>query len=345
MEGDVEMKKGSKSRLSIILVLLLALIIPTGCGQATTTTAPEQGSTYPDHNIRLITGQGAGSSEDLAIRVVAPALSQALGQTVVPESMPGSGGRVGRSFVYKSKADGYTLGILGQPSYSLGKLLYDGEYDVTNTTYLYQIIEDYGVVLVKKDGRYKTFQDLLDASKKQQLVISTDAGMGSTQHLQSVLMKQITGIDFRLVPFESDGETLAGLVGDKVDAAMFTGTSNIVGYPDQVVPIVVFADERVKNLPDVPTFKELGFDVPSVTISNGIVAPPDLPADVKQKLVDSLEKVVKDPEVISMAEKAGLAWNVVGPEEYEKKVKEIYADMESTYVPLMKKDMEEAAKK
>ena len=157
-------------------------------------------------------------------------------------------------------------------------------------------------VAVPVDSPIQTIDDFMKASN---LKIS-GSGVGTNGHLASALLKDKAGVSLTYIPFEGGPEAINAVLGKQVDATV----ANIVGAvplaeSGQLRLVGVFGTERDSRFPDVPTFAESGYPDVAFDVEVGIVGPPNMPEDVLKVLRDGISKVVNDPEVATVAVKAG----------------------------------------
>lgn len=331
--------KRTKGFIGILLVAALVGLAVAGCGGS----SGQKASAYPDHAIKLVVTHGPGSTTDMAARLVAEYLQKYLKQPIVVENREGAGGRVARAEVFKAKADGYTLLATGFPSTQLGELLFKGDYKTAEFSYIYNFIgDDFGVLYVAKDSPYKTFQDLLNASKTKKVVVAVSS-LGAGDHLGSLLLREKAGFQHQMVPFEA-GQMAMAVIGHQVDAGM-DSIGGIATRTD-VRPLLVLSGEskRSELLPDVPTAGELGFKDVEVAFRIGLVGPPGLPNEVVKVLSDAMDQVMKDPQFVEAAKKASMMVEGMPPDQFKGMVMNMYNTVQSL-VPMMQQDMQKIGTK
>lgn len=297
---------------------------------------------FPDKPITVYVGYRAGGSTDVVARAFAPFLSKHLnGVPVVVKNMPGAGASIALRYVYKQAPDGYTLVILMLPSYA-SRFLFakPSGYDLKKFTLLHGIGGgDGNGIMVPYNSKYKTFKDLLAASKKEPLTLASTAP-GSNSWVLGTLLKQEAGFKSFYVNFKSGRTATMAVVGGHVSA----GIASTINFHDlirekKIIGLGVSTPKRLPYLPDVPTFVELGFPkVVSIT-SSSIMAPPDLPANIKKILIDAASKAANDSKFREIAEKTGF---IVSPDPPEQVRKTLLSAFEQIGKILKK---EEAAKK
>jgi tripartite-type tricarboxylate transporter receptor subunit TctC len=277
---------------------------------------PEKGKT-----IRMIITHGVGGSVDLPARAIAPYLEKYLGATIVPENMEGAGGRRAMEFAFAAPPDGYTIVVSAFPSRLIGELLYpESKYKMKDFVHLGAWLGgDFRTIIVAKDSPFKTFADLLNASKTRKLKASGGGGLGSTSQLQTVFLTQKVGLNADFIPYESSAEMLSSVVGGHVDFGL-SQISSSARYAQQgdVRILAIHAPKRQPSIPDVPTLEELGYKGVVIPYGVGAWAPPGTPKEIQQKYGDAILKACKDPEFVAWAQKTTTLLDPMGPDEFLK---------------------------
>tara|TARA_R110000850_G_scaffold142221_4_gene264283 strand:+ start:649 stop:1590 length:942 start_codon:yes stop_codon:yes gene_type:complete len=261
---------------------------------------------YPEKPIEVIVGYSAGGGTDVMARTVAQFLEQELGDgaSVVVKNMPGAGGQIGFTEVAKAAPDGYTLGTFNLPAALALTKDRPADYDVNSFTYLANFVEDPNTITVAASSQFETLGELLDAAKADPGAITLGlSSLGGNDHFGANMMAAASGAEFTLVPFKGASNARTAIMGGHVAAGTMTlgQTSN---FPDELHVLAVLADERSPFRPDVPTAKELGYDVQMSSL-RGIVAPAGLDAATADQLRAALTAVNETPEFQAMMEEQG----------------------------------------
>jgi tripartite-type tricarboxylate transporter receptor subunit TctC len=278
-----------KKMITTIMVVTFAIVFLVGTASA---------ENFPNKPIRMILTHGAGGSVDKAGRTIAPYLQKYLGVNVIPENMTGAGGRRAMNYVFeKAEKDGYTIVVSAHPSRVIGHLLYQksAKYDMREFIHLGQWTKAPRVVGANKN-LFTSFKQLIDESKKRQLTCGVGGGMGSSGHIQAVLLKTEVGINLRIVPFEGGAQVNSAILGKKIDFCVWniSDAENVAGT-DAVI-LAVQSDERFSTLPNVPSTTELGYDAAATVTGEAAWAPPGTPADRVKILADAIKKSFDDPD-------------------------------------------------
>jgi tripartite-type tricarboxylate transporter receptor subunit TctC len=275
---------------------------------------------YPNKPIRIIVPFAPGGNVDITARLVAPGLSEALGQPVVVENKPGAGGTIGADQVAKSPPDGYTLLMGSNSTFSVAPSLYPkNPYDPLKDFAPVVMIASAPFILVTNPAAsYKTVHELVARAKENpgKLTMSS-AGTGSSNHLVGELFQEISGARFTHIPYKGSGQALTDLMGGQVDLhfdQITSASSHIQG--GKLKGLMVTAPQRVAMLPEVPTAAEAGYARFLATNVTGLIAPAGTPRDVIDRIAAATRKVIAQPAVKEKF--AGLGAEAVGgtPEQF-----------------------------
>ena len=269
------------------LAAVLALASPTALAQAA----------YPSRAINLIVPWPPGGSTDRHLRALAELASKHLGQTIVILNQPGGGGTTGPGNMgLSAKPDGYTIaqfpmGMLRIPH--MQKTAWNPTADFTPiigvTGYTFGLV-------VKADSPYKTFNDYIAAARKQPGKIDYGStGIGTSPHLLIEEVADVAKVELNHIPFKGNADNMQAVMGGHVMAASdATGWDKFVDG-GQMRLLVTFGDARTKSWPNVPTAKELGYNV----VGNspyGLVGPKGMDPAVVKTLHDAFKKAMDEPQ-------------------------------------------------
>jgi len=285
--------------------------------------APGSAQDYPAQPITVIVGFGPGGATDTLARIVAKYSDKYLGQPMVINNMPGANTEISLVALKKAAPDGYTLCTINIPHALSNILMRETQYEMDDFKYLANFVVDPGLIGVRADDdRFKTLDDLIKYAKANPGKTTwATSGIGSDDHIAANMFEVATGVKVRVVPYKSDAEILAAVLGGHVDVGGF----NVGNAAEQVLAgkiraLGVMAEKRYPDLPDVPTLKEQGYDVISDS-SRGIVAPKGIPDEVAQKLGDAFRKISQDPEFVEDMRKAVQPMDVKILNEYDAYIK------------------------
>jgi tripartite-type tricarboxylate transporter receptor subunit TctC len=254
---------------------------------------------YPTRPIRMIVPFVAGGGTDLLARLVAPRLSELLGQQIVVDNRGGAGSVLGTQILSKSLPDGYTIGMMDtafaiNPGFA-DKLPYDAERDFTFVA----IIATSPTVLVTHPGlKVRTLQELITAAKNNPgKITGASAGVGSSSHLTVAMLNAAAKINLLHVPFKGAGAAILDVMGGHTDLTFVVpGTVMPQIQAGTLIPLALTGKKSFPQLPAVPTFGAAGFPTVNPEAFRFIAAPGELPAAVNKKLTTALNTVMNVPE-------------------------------------------------
>jgi len=308
------------TRLRLILPLLaLAALVAGVPVQPAAAQEP-----YPSRPISLVVPFPPGGVADLTARPVAAAIEKALRQPVGVVNKTGAAGAVGMQFVATSKPDGYTL-LLALSSISIipeaDKLFgRPPAFTVDQFAPVALISADPTILVVRTESPWKTAKEFIEDAKKRPNQISySSSGIYGTLHMAMELLSHAAGIKLRHVPYAGAGPALTALLGGHVDA-LASGPSVILPQikAGKLRPLAGWGDKRVASLPDVPTFKELGYPEAEFYIWAGLFAPKGTPEPALRTLREAARAGVADPDFKSAMDKLDTPIAFKQGEEFQK---------------------------
>ena len=244
----------------------------------------------------------AGSSADVTARLLADGMSRELGQRVLVVNRPGAGGAIGYKYVASQKADGYAL---VWNSNSISTTHHSGQlaFDYKAFDAVARVLSESVVLAVRADTKTSTLKELVAEAKRKPKSISVGhSGIGSHTHISLVSLFSAAGAEVNEVPFGA-AQVVPSLLGGHVDAVVqFPGALAGPIKQGQVKLLATLTQSRDPAWPDVPTARELGFDV-ALDAWRGIAVPRGTPAEVVSKLENSIRKTVESAEFGSAAAK------------------------------------------
>jgi len=280
-----------KSKLVLGVLVVLACVMVGGAAFAS----------YPAKQITVLQGFKPGGGSDTLAQLTQPYLEKVIGQSFINQYIPGATGAIAWTQLAKtSKKDGYTISITNTPMLQTNYIMNpEITYNITELEPLANVITDPGIIVVGKDSPYKTVQDFMNAAKENPGKITVgNSGVGGDDFFTTLIVEKATGLKFQMIPFEGDGPSWQAAMGGKIDASF----NNLgITYPQikagNLVPLALFAEKRYELLPDVPTLKELGYNVVSGS-SRGYSAPKGIPEEAKNALVEAFRKMAEMPEFV-----------------------------------------------
>ena len=256
---------------------------------------------YPNRHISMVVPFPPSGIADLTGRPTAFAMEKALKQRIIIENRAGAGGAIGMAYVANAKPDGYTI-MMALSSISIlpeAEKLFERKppYQMNQFAPIALISADPTVLVVRADSPWKNVKDLVEDAKRRPGKISfSSSGIYGTLHMAMEMFAQSAGVQLWHVPYTGGGPAMNALVGGHVDA-LASGPAAVIGQikGGKLRALATWGDKRLAALPDVPTFKELGYNV-EFYIWSGLFAPAGTPAPVIAALRDAAKKAVADPE-------------------------------------------------
>lgn len=275
---------------------------------------------YPDRPIRLVVPYAVGGTTDIIARVVGNKLGMQLGQSVIIENKPGAGGSIGSAYAAKQPADGYTLVMAVESSHAVNPNVYaKSAYDPVRDFAPISNLADVPNVLVVNPALpaqdLAAFLKLLKSDPSKYAFGSS--GNGGLSHMNGELFMKTTGTRMLHVPYKGLGPALNDLVAGQVQVVFDNIPSS---YPliqgQRIRPLAVAAKQRLKVLPDVPTYAEAGLPAMNNPSWFGLAAPAGTPAPVLDKLNAAVRQALADPATIDAIEKQGAVPSPMSREEF-----------------------------
>ena len=303
--------------------LLVAAALAVACGGAVAQ------SDYPNKSIRLIVPFAPGGTTDIIARVIAEPLGKQLGQAVVVDNRGGAGGAIGAVEAARAAPDGYVISVATVSTTAANpainpKVGYDPVNDfvpVVNIAATPNVMTVHPSFPAKD---YKTFMELLKKNPGQYSYASM--GTGSIGHLQMELWKTMAGLFVTHIPYRGAGPALVDVVAGHVPIMIDNLPSSLPYIKSgKLVAMVVAAPHRLADIPDVPTFNEVGLEPVNRMAYYGILVPKGTPKAIVDKLHDATMKALQDPAVRKRIEETGSL--IVGntPEQFAQQIKDEYA--------------------
>jgi tripartite-type tricarboxylate transporter receptor subunit TctC len=273
----------------------IALCLIIAIGTATDAVAQD----YPDRVVQTIVPAAPGSSSDIVGRIVVEGLSTEFGKRFIVINKPGAGGVIGTADVARAKPDGYTLIHGATVAITLSPLLHDQlGYTAKSFTPICQTFKNDQVVVVPPESPLKTAGDIVEAAKLRPAVLNVGTlGLATIPELAMIELEAKAGITFNNIPFKGAAEEIQSIRSGQIDFAVVPLTA--AAGSGLLMP-GIFASARNPALPDVPTFKEQGYDVAPLSYG-GLLGPVGMPAEVVNKLVSACSAAMKSEAALRAA--------------------------------------------
>jgi tripartite-type tricarboxylate transporter receptor subunit TctC len=269
-------------------MLLLWLVAGTAWAQS-----------YPVKPIRMVVAFSPGGPVDIIARLLAPKVTDALGQSIVVENVAGGGGNIAAARVAKAPADGYTI-LAHSSAYAVNPAMssnpgYDAEKDFIAVAVA---ASQANLVIVNAEFPAKTLAELLARARTEKLAFASPSS-GTTPHLTAENLFRVRAkVDITHIPFKGAGPAVAGVLGGQPPIGVMAGTAPMPHLKSgRLRALAVSAHRRLPSLPEVPTLNELGYTGMEDYTWVGFFLPAGTPQEIAQKWNDALIKAVQAPDV------------------------------------------------
>jgi tripartite-type tricarboxylate transporter receptor subunit TctC len=283
---------------TISTVLLAGVALVAGAQHA-------HADTYPSRPIRMLVAYAPGGGTDIIARVLARYMEKYLGNDakIVVENRPGAGGGVGFSALAAAPADGYTIGFINTPNVLTSPIERKTSFTWQSFDLLGNIIDDPDNFSVHADNPIKSLADLAAYAKANPGAVSYGTtGVGSDDHLATLMFERAAGVKMNHIPFKGAAEVQQAIASKQIQvAAMNIGEA--LQYQKGGTPLRNLGQMSVARTtlaPNLPTFREQGYDIIMASL-RGVAAPKGLPPAVHEALVKSIEKSVHDAQFQAQA--------------------------------------------
>jgi len=299
---------------TVLIAALLAAALP----------AAAQTETYPGRPIRLIVAFPPGGSVDAVARVVAPRLSESLGQPVVIENRSGASGNIGTELVARAKPDGYTLVIHTIPFVANAHLYEHMPYDpIADFAPVSLLCSSPAVLVVHPSVPAHSVRELLALARSKPGTLNySAAGAGTNPHIAGELFDMLGNVDIVAVQYKGGGPALVAVLGGEVGIT-FQNISEAVPHvrSGRLRALGVTGATRAAALPEVPTIAESGVPGYEFTTWHGVLAPKGTPREIVMLLNAKLVSVLRSPEISARFAQMGLDVIASTPEEFSAHLK------------------------
>jgi tripartite-type tricarboxylate transporter receptor subunit TctC len=276
---------------------------------------------YPSKPITVIVPSPPGGPSDLITRLIATHLSPIIGQPVIVENRTGASGIVGMQALSRAAPDGYTLALSSLVYQVLNPALFKEKlpYDPSKLSTVSILAHVPYMMVGSKAFKAKDAKEAINLSKENpgKYNYGIPGGTGNTAHIMSELLKKEAGIDVMAIPYQGDGLALNAIIGGEIQWQFTTtlGSALQLVKSNSIKALAVATPERLKILPDTPTFAELGYPGVEGSTWFTFVVSKDVPERIQAKLNGALEKTLQLPQVRERIESMG---STVGGGDLEK---------------------------
>jgi tripartite-type tricarboxylate transporter receptor subunit TctC len=316
----MKIKKRSKKLIGCICFLMVYFSLQVSVVSLADTQ-------YPTKQIKYIMPFTPGGPTDICARKLIDIAKKELGQEIIMEYKPGAGGLVGIRFLSNSKPDGYTIGTITSSSLLVTPFFQDVDFTYKDLTpiALFYIAEH--PLAVRVDSPIKTFKDFLEEAKKREIKIAA-TGM-ATADFAMMRLADKAKINLKIVPYGGTAPSISAVLGGHADAVIQSGYYEYV-RAGKLRLICLTTGMRSKEFPDIPTLKELGYDI-EVVVFFGLAGPKGLPNPIRERLEKAFTKAVGDPSFATVLQPLGYAVFYKNSEDFAKYIQQEYEKAENQF--------------
>jgi tripartite-type tricarboxylate transporter receptor subunit TctC len=281
---------------------------------------------YPDKPITMIVAFAPGGGTDLTVRAIAPFIEKYLGNKakIIVLNKTGAGGAIGFAQLASSPPDGYTIGMINTPNVLTIPIERKSDFHWQRYDLLGNLVDDPGNFAVHGDSPIKNLAELAAYAKAHPGDVSVGTtGAGSDDHLAMLLFERATGAKMNHIPFKGAADVRTAIAGKQiVVAAINVGEAlQALKGGTPIRNLGSMSATRTALAPDLPTFKEQGFNIELASL-RGLAAPKGLPPDVRAALVKAVSQAVNDPEFKTKAASIYAPLRYLSPDQYAEALKQ-----------------------
>ncbi len=300
-----------KKTLSLFLILVLSLGVLAGCGSKEESEKVEKEETpvaeadFPTKKINLIVPWSAGGITDRVARVFAPLFEKHLGQPVTVINKEGASGAIGTEFAYGEKNDGYTV-LFSAETPGVFQVMGTSDLSFKNFEPIKMLIQDTKVIVVPKDSKYDTFEDLVkDIKENPGKIKMSYSGPGASGHLQGLLLQEV-GLDVSMTPYGGGNPAMIATISGEVDFT-FGNYGTVKDYLEvgDLKALAIFGVEEMEALEGVPAMTEALPEAEKylpLYFPNSVLVKEGTPEEVKNVLIEAATKALEEPEWLEFVE-------------------------------------------
>ena len=271
---------------------------------------------YPSKNIMVVVPFPAGGRSDITMRLLAPYLERSLGHSVVILNRPGGGSSIGFRYLAQSQADGYTIG-LNTNAVITAQYTVKENLDLRNYHAIALINSDPAVLAAGYGGLSKDIDSMIKFARGNPKKLLVGINPGASAHIFAAAFAKAAKIDVTFVPYKGGSERVAALAGGHINAdfgvlAQYRSMMTV----KRVRILGVASSTRLQGYPDIPTFKESGVNL-EISGWQGFFAPRGVPPVILRQIVETVRKVLTDPEVVEKLAKIDIQVSYMPPNQFE----------------------------
>jgi tripartite-type tricarboxylate transporter receptor subunit TctC len=271
----------------------------------------------PEKSITMVVAFTAGGGTDIAARLIARFMERDLGQSVVVLNRPGAAGEIGFAELARSRPDGYTIGFINTPPIVTIPIERRSSFQFSDFAMIANIVDDPDGLWVMPNSPYRSVADLIeDARRRPETIGYGTTGVGSDDHLAMLALERVAGVKFVHVPYPGAVQIKVDLASGLLPLACTNLGDCINDWRQGTLrPLVQMGATRWERAAELPTLRELGYDVVMGSM-RGIAAPSRVPRAALERLALSVRRTVEHPEFQEQANQQNLPLRFLGPEAF-----------------------------
>lgn len=286
--------------------------------------ARAQGS-YPERPVTMLLAFPAGGGTDVAARLLAKVMERELGQSIVVVNRPGAGGEIGFTELARARPDGYTIGFINTPTIQTIPIERpQARFRLDDFAPIANVVDDPGCIWVRPDSPFRGVADLVEAAKRRPGEISYGtSGIGSDDHLAMLALERIAGVRFLHIPFAGGAPVRTATLSKQIDLGVANAGEGVSDSRQGLLRALgIMAPQRWEGAPEVPTFREQGFDVVDGSM-RGLAAPAGVPREILDRLARAARRAMADPEFVAGAQQLQLPLRYLDPDAYRTELRQL----------------------
>jgi len=279
---------------------------------------------YPERPINFIVPFPAGAGTDLTARTIAACMETKIDHSrFVVLNRPGAAGDIGLNAIAQAAPDGYTIGIVNTPGIVSLPIERERSWTLEGFDFIANLVEDPGTLNVHADSPIHTIQDFVDEIKNNPNITIGTQGIGSAGHISALMIERATGAKVTTVPFQGAAPAAVGLLSRVIDSSMANlGEAMTFAKASPWRIVGVMSAERSAQAPEIPTFRESGYDVISGSM-RGVAAPRGLPAEILATLSSAVAQCNVDQTYLSRTKNSFQPLLYLKRDEYVRRLKDL----------------------
>jgi len=272
---------------------------------------------FPDRPIRVFVPWTPGGATDIQMRSVCEQASRRLGQPVIVENKPGASGTLGAQAIARdARPDGYTLSQMPNGVFRMPAMMERAPWDpMRDFTWIIRLVGYMGGVIVRPDAPWRTMPELIGYARANPGRVNYGTPGANTTDVQMTRLARLAGIEWVAVPFRGAAPNMQALLAGDIHFSAETSAWADMALEGRFRPLAVWMSERARRFPDVPTFRDLGYDVLGES-TYGIAGPRGMEPEVVQIIHDAFKEAVHDPAHLAVIARFDMPVRYLNSEDY-----------------------------